>query len=138
MAHQDAYFDGPSRTRNPDQIRAELANLAISTLGEEPKKARSAPIVDLPQGKPLGQTVKSLLKVGEGNEGSQVVPDLKYCVKIGRQQSIHVTPTALWNGLVDGSVSSSFGADEWRQYLEKNIGPATAYIPPQADTSAIE
>lgn len=94
MAHQEAYFDGPSRNRNPDQIRAELANLAVSVLGEAPKKSRSKPIVSLPPGQPLGQTVKALLKVGEGNEGSKVIPDLKYCVKYGRQNGVHVTPTA--------------------------------------------
>lgn len=94
MAQQEAYFDGPSRNRNPDQIRAELANLAVSVLGEAPKKSRSQPIVSLSPGQPLGQTVKALLKVGEGNEGSKVIPDLKYCVKYGRQNGVHVTPTA--------------------------------------------
>lgn len=94
MAKQDAYFDGPSRNRNPDQLRADLANLAVAVLGEAPKKSKSTPIVSLPSGQPLGQTVRNLLKVGEGNEGSKVVPDLKYCVKYGRQNGIHVTPTA--------------------------------------------
>ena len=68
MSKQEAYFDEPSRTRNPDQIRAELANLAVSVLGEGPKRSKSKPIVSLPHGQPLGQTVRNLLKVGEGNE----------------------------------------------------------------------
>ncbi|CAO1614851.1 unnamed protein product [Jaminaea pallidilutea] len=126
MSKQEAYFDEPSRTRNPDQIRAELANLAVSVLGEGPKRSKSKPIVSLPHGQPLGQTVRNLLKVGEGNEGSKVVPDLKYCVKVGRQNGVHVTPTAIWNGLIEPSVSSSFGEKEWREFLEKNLGPPNA------------
>lgn len=150
MAKQDAYFDGPSRNRNPDQLRADLANLAVAVLGEAPKKSKSTPIVSLPAGQPLGGTVRNLLKVGEGNEGSKVVPDLKYCVKYGRQNGIHVTPTAsecarrvgeviaysqltrcpssrpVWNGLIEPSISSSFGEKEWREFLEKNFGPPNA------------
>ncbi|PWN28262.1 carbon-nitrogen hydrolase [Jaminaea rosea] len=128
MAKQDAYFDGPSRNRNPDQLRADLANLAVAVLGEAPKKSKSTPIVSLPSGQPLGQTVRNLLKVGEGNEGSKVVPDLKYCVKYGRQNGIHVTPTAIWNGLIEPSISSSFGEKEWRDFLEKNVGPPVSTV----------
>jgi hypothetical protein len=43
-------------------------------------------------------------------------------LQVGRQNSIHVTPTVLWNGLVDNSVSSSFGQKEWAEFLEKNVG----------------
>lgn len=141
MAHQSTYFDGPTRNRNPDQLRAELANLAISVLGEAPKRSRSAPIVDLPAGSPLGQTVRGLLKVGEGNEGSKVVPDLKYCVKFGRQNGVHVTPTAVWNGLIEGGISSSFGEEEWRKFLMEKVGEPTnakAGANAQAGSSALE
>lgn len=113
MAKQEAYFDEKSRTRNPDQIRAELANMAIEVLGEAPKKSRSTPLVDLPQGQPLGGTVRNLLKVGEGNAGSAVIPDLKYCVKFGRQNSIHVTPTAgeYWQQEDETSDTQKTGSD---------------------------
>lgn len=117
MAKQEAYFDGPSRNRNPDQIRADLVSLLISVLGNDKSKGKSPSLVDLPQGVPLGQTVKNLLKVGDGNEGSKVIPDLKYCVKFGRQNSVHVTPTAVWNGLINPSISSSFGANEWKEFV---------------------
>ena len=36
----------------------------------------------------------------------------KLQIKLGRQNGIHVTPTAVLDGLVDGSVSSSFGTDD--------------------------
>jgi hypothetical protein len=35
----------------------------------------------------------------------------------GRQNGIHFTPTVLLNGLEDGSVSSSFGKEDWDKYL---------------------
>lgn len=41
--------------------------------------------------------------------------------KLGRQNGIHVTPTVLWNGIVEGSVSSSFGGKEWGEFFEKNV-----------------
>lgn len=47
--------------------------------------------------------------------------DLKLQVKLGRQNGIHVTPTVLLDGLVDGSVSSSFGAEEWGKWVEEKI-----------------
>ncbi|UZJ51431.1 hypothetical protein CBS101457_000751 [Exobasidium rhododendri] len=124
MKRQDQYFDGPARLKNPDQIRSDFVNLAISTLGEEPKKHAGKPLLrPHERGLPLGQAVKNLVRVeAEGNGGSAVIGDLKYCIKVGRQNSIHVTPTVVWNGLVESSVSSSFGKKEWSDFLEKNVG----------------
>lgn len=42
----------------------------------------------------------------------------KSAVKIGRQNGIHVTPTALFDGLKEDSVSSSWGKEEWEKFLE--------------------
>lgn len=52
------------------------------------------------------------MTTGKGNSGSKVTGDLKLQVKLGRQNGIHVTPTAVLDGLVDGSVSSSFDTDD--------------------------
>lgn len=95
MKNQEAYFDGPARLKNPDQIRGEMVNLAVSTLGETPRREKGKPLLrPHERGLPLGQAVKNMIRVEpEGNAGSQVAPDLKYCVKIGRQNGIHVTPT---------------------------------------------
>jgi hypothetical protein len=40
-------------------------------------------------------------------------------IKIGRQNGIHVTPTALLDGLVDPSIDSSLGAKEWKEWFDK-------------------
>jgi len=42
-------------------------------------------------------------------------------VKYSRANSIHVSPTALWDGLVANEVSSSFGKAEWEGFLEKRV-----------------
>ncbi|PWY99006.1 hypothetical protein BCV70DRAFT_201223 [Testicularia cyperi] len=122
MRNQEKFFDGPARGKAPDQIRGELATLAIETVGEAPKKKKQVAIHRDLQGTPLGQSVKNLIRVEkEGNGGSSVVPELKYCVKLGRQNGIHVTPTCLWNGLVEPSISSSFDAKDWKEFLAKQI-----------------
>ncbi|PWN48417.1 hypothetical protein IE53DRAFT_347543 [Violaceomyces palustris] len=123
MKQQERFFDGPSRGKAPDQIRGELATLVIDTIGEGPKKQKEQALVGELHGTPLGQSVKNLIRVEkEGNVGSAVVPDLKYCVKYGRQNGVHVTPTCSWNGLLEGSISSSFTENEWKAFLEKQIG----------------
>lgn len=46
---------------------------------------------------------------------------LKYLIKEGRQNGIHFTPTALLNGLEDGTVSSGWGRSEWDKWLEEKL-----------------
>ena len=43
-------------------------------------------------------------------------------VRFARQNSVHVTPTAATNGIVDPSISSSFGADDWAKYMQEKAG----------------
>lgn len=45
-------------------------------------------------------------------------------IKIGRQNGIHITPTALWNGVVEPSISSSFSQEEWRKFLDERVPKA--------------
>ena len=40
---------------------------------------------------------------------------------IVRQNGIHVTPTCVVDGLVDGSISSSYGAEEWKKFVDDKI-----------------
>ena len=75
------------RDKTADQIRGELASLAVDALGERTS------ILEL-RGEPITQALRNWTRVGDGNAGSPIVPDLKYCIKVGRQNSIHITPTA--------------------------------------------
>jgi len=103
---QTEYFDVPTATLTPLQIREKLAELANETIG-------------------AGKTgaFKQLLTISsEGlNGGVDVTNDLKYTVKYSRQNSIHVSPTALWDGIVANEISSSWGEKEWTTFLEQKV-----------------
>ena len=51
------------------------------------------------------------------------VTNLKLHTKYGRQNSIHVSPTILVNGLIDNKISSGWNLDDqWKTYLNDNFG----------------
>ena len=102
MSRQNEFYDAPCDVETPRATRARLAALA-GTIG-----------IDT-------DTFVKLLTVGEGNSGNKVTNDLKYFVKIGRQNGIHVTPTVLLDGLVDPSVSSGMSEEQWAAYLKEKI-----------------
>lgn len=63
-------------------------------------------------------------KPGEGgalNVGNGVTNDIKVLVKVNRMQGVHVTPTVVFDGVVENSISSSFSAEQWVEWLEKNV-----------------
>lgn len=60
-------------------------------------------------------------KDGSLNTGNQVTNDLKVLVKMNRMQGVHVTPTVVFNGVVENNISSSFSAEQWEEWLEKNV-----------------
>lgn len=58
---------------------------------------------------------------GNLNFGNQVTTDIKVLVKMNRMQGIHVTPTVVFDGVVENSISSSFTAEQWDAWLDKNV-----------------
>ena len=46
---------------------------------------------------------------------------IRLLVKYARQNSIHFSPTVLWDGVIEGSISSSWGEKEWTEFLEKKV-----------------
>jgi hypothetical protein len=63
-------------------------------------------------------------KPGEGgalNSGNKVTDDVKWMVKFNRGTGVHVTPTAVFNGIVEGSISSSWTQEQWGEWLKKNV-----------------
>jgi len=57
----------------------------------------------------------------DGNVGNSVEADLKWHIKQARYASIHVSPTALWDGIIDNSISSSWDKDKWVDYLTTQL-----------------
>lgn len=58
---------------------------------------------------------------GALNEGNGVTNELKVLVKMNRMQGVHVTPTVVFNGVVENAIESSFGKAQWEEWLEKNV-----------------
>lgn len=104
---QESFYDIPTQSVPPAVTREKLAQLGkgsgILTDGEV-------------------QAVKDLLQLkSTPNGGNGVTDDLKSCIKYSRQNSIHVSPTVLFDGLIANDVSSSWGKDEWEKFPEKNV-----------------
>lgn len=58
---------------------------------------------------------------GSLNTGNGVTNDLKVLVKMNRMQGIHVSPTVVFDGVVENSISSSFTPEQWEDWLDKNV-----------------
>ncbi|KAF9226918.1 hypothetical protein BS17DRAFT_696298 [Gyrodon lividus] len=103
--NQGDFFDIPTSTMTPLQIREKLADLAAGLVPENK--------VD---------EFRELLKLkSTPNGGVAVTDDLKYTIKFSRQNGIHVSPTTLWDGLVANEISSSWGEAEWSKFLSDKV-----------------
>ena len=58
---------------------------------------------------------------GSLNIGNGVTNELKVLVKMNRMQGIHVTPTVVFDGVVENGISSSFDGNQGEEWLEKNV-----------------
>ncbi|KAF9256016.1 hypothetical protein L218DRAFT_911717 [Marasmius fiardii PR-910] len=102
---QEEYFDIPTSTLTPLQIRANLAQLAGDVIGSQ-----------------LVNSFSELLKLKSSpNGGVDVTDDLKYTIKFSRQNGIHVSPTVLWDGIVANEISSGWGEKEWNEFLAAKV-----------------
>jgi len=58
---------------------------------------------------------------GSLNTGNGVTDEVKVLVKMNRMQGVHVTPTVVFNGVVENGISSGFDKGQWEEWLEKNV-----------------
>ncbi|KAK7062305.1 disulfide bond formation protein D [Favolaschia claudopus] len=100
---QGEYFDIPTSTLTPLQIREKLVALAGEVIAVPSNAA--------------GKFADLLLLKSSPNGGTAVTDDLKYTIKFSRQNGIHVSPTVLWDGLVANEISSSWGEQEWSDFF---------------------
>ncbi|KAF8961116.1 hypothetical protein BDZ97DRAFT_1258055 [Flammula alnicola] len=103
--HQEEYFDIPTQDLTSRQVRENLSKLASSIL--------PASAVD--------QFTDALAFKGAANGGNAVTDDLKYNIKFSRQNSIHVSPSVLWDGLYQKQIESSWEEKDWVEFLAKNV-----------------
>lgn len=103
--NQGDYFDIPTSTLTPMQVRESLAQLAAQVIPTA-----------------VVEEFKELLRLkSTPNGGNAVTDDLKYTIKFSRQNSIHVSPTVLWDGLVANEISSSWEEKEWNEFLAAKV-----------------
>ena len=74
-----------------------------------------------------GDAIYGLLAVadkpGDGgalNAGNKVTDDLKLVTKMNRLTGVHVTPTVVFDGVVQDT-SSSWTVEQWKEWLGKNV-----------------
>ncbi|KAI9322894.1 thioredoxin-like protein [Dichotomocladium elegans] len=105
FANQSQFFDEAVENKTRRQLVDEVATMAAQ--------------VGVPADK-----VKELLENGTGepkNAGNAVSADLKLAIKLGRQTGIHVSPTALFNGLLENSISSGWELDQWKEFFKSKL-----------------
>ncbi|KAI4907478.1 hypothetical protein J4E90_009507 [Alternaria incomplexa] len=109
FAQQKDFFDVSlvNETRNATYKR--LAKIAGSVGVDEAKVYGLLEISDKP-----GED-------GALNSGNGVTDDVKVQVKANRLTGVHVTPTVVFDGVVNNEISSSWTAEQWEEWLEKNV-----------------
>ncbi|KAL1585906.1 hypothetical protein WHR41_04952 [Cladosporium halotolerans] len=106
---QEEYFDVNVVNETRNQTYSRLSKLAGDVGLDEKKIYGLLEISDKPG------------PDGSLNSGNQVTNDLKLLVKANRLTGVHVTPTVLFNGIIEGGISSGFSKDDWQQWLDKNV-----------------
>ncbi|CAN6670413.1 hypothetical protein TRVA0_043S00276 [Trichomonascus vanleenenianus] len=100
----EKYYDEPTYNKTRKQLYEELSVLAEKSVGVDKFKLLDA---------------LAITNTESRNAGNKVTDDIKYFIKFARQNSIHVSPTVLVDGLVDNSISSSWTNDDWAAKLTK-------------------
>lgn len=106
---QTEYFDVNVVNEPRNKTYERLAKLAGGVGVDEKKIYGLLEVSDKPD------------KDGNTNIGNEVTDDIKLMVKANRLTGVHVTPTVLFNGIMENSISSSFSKEDWEQWLEKNV-----------------
>jgi len=106
---QKEYFDVNVVNESRNETYKRLATLAGSVDGVDEKTILDMLVVsDKPD------------KDGFLNTGNKVTDDLKFMVKANRVTGVHVTPTVLFNGVEERSISSGWTLEQWQEWLQKN------------------
>ncbi|TYJ54422.1 hypothetical protein B9479_004932 [Cryptococcus floricola] len=110
---QKEFFNRPASGTTPAHARDQLVGFAV----EEVIPANDPDAAKGPKSKLFGE-LRDALEIKESeNGGTEGTEGLKYVNKLGRQNGINVTPTVLWDGLIDNNVSSSWGKEDWNKFI---------------------
>ncbi|KAG8694339.1 hypothetical protein FRC11_002261 [Ceratobasidium sp. 423] len=108
-------------TNSPKAIQSPRLILRYPNIPLTPLQIREKLVAIAPEGIDKKAVAELLELKSTPNGGVGVTDDLKYNIKLGRQNGIHVSPSALWDGLLANDVSSSWAKDEWEKFLEAKV-----------------
>ncbi|KAI5798843.1 hypothetical protein EDC01DRAFT_688460, partial [Geopyxis carbonaria] len=106
--NQVDYFDVNTANLSRNEVYQKLDTLATSV------------------GIGAGETLE-ILKISDSpvngayNTGNQITTDLKLHIKAARLVGIHVSPSVVFNGNLESTISSGWSEDEWKDWFTKNI-----------------
>ncbi|KAF3046513.1 hypothetical protein E8E12_010408 [Didymella heteroderae] len=106
---QKAFFDASVVNETRNNTYRRLAKIAASVGVDENKVYELLEISDKPD------------KDGGLNAGNGVTDFVKLQTKFNRAQGVHVTPTVVFDGVVNNDISSSWTEKQWEEWLEKNV-----------------
>ncbi|KAH8899198.1 hypothetical protein GQ53DRAFT_741299 [Thozetella sp. PMI_491] len=107
---QKAYFDVSVVNETRNETYKRLAKLGAQSAGvDEAELYQLLAVPTLPA------------KDGSLNIGNAVTNDLKVAIKTARLVGVHVSPTVIFDGWPANEISSSWTADQWLQWLGKNV-----------------
>jgi len=106
---QTEYFDVNVVNECRDATYKRLAKLAGSAGVDEKKVYNLLEVPDKPN------------KDGDLNVGNGVTDDIRLMTKANRLTGVHVTPTVLFDGIVEPGIESSFSKSNWEKWLETHI-----------------
>lgn len=105
---QTAFFDVNVVNETRNNTYRRLAKVAAKVGVDEDEVYRLLVIPDKPGAD------------GALNAGNQVTVDVKLVTKMNRLIGVHVTPTVVYDGVVQ-DVSSGWTLEQWTEWLDKNV-----------------
>lgn len=110
FSNQKDYFDVSvvNKTRNATYKR--LAKLAADSAGVSADEVYELLAISDKPGSD-----------GSLNIGNGVTNDLKVIIKAARLVGVHVSPTVLFDGIVNNDISSGWTTEQWLEWLGKNV-----------------
>ena len=109
--HQKEYFDVSVANEPRNQTYERLAKLASDKCGLDADEMMD--MLRIPD-KPGSSD--------ELNGGNKVTGDVKMVVKMARLVGIHVSPSVIFDGVLHQAISSSWGEEQWRAFLQEHCG----------------
>ncbi|KAI6250987.1 hypothetical protein HI914_00145 [Erysiphe necator] len=104
-----SFYDVPVISETRNQTYARLAAIAEKVDVSKSEVLNLLTVSDKPA------------EDGSLNIGNGVTNDLKVLIKMARLVGIHVSPTVLFDGVVESSISSSWTVDQWVEWLETKL-----------------